>query len=187
VRGRFSFSVEPVSVWTPAARAWSTRRRPSAVPSPAPVQRVDDRERELRAGGPTRPRVVAPDGDDVARGVDRHDRDMVVLVDLGQEPQVARGQLRLRAEEAPPARLRAHATEEVEQARLVLGRDRPHAHPPAAGEREQMSGGGHDPKDAGARAGIPAAGMPWRGGRPPGMHRSPHALPGVREPAPQHA
>ena len=59
------------------------------------------------------PGRVAGDADDRAGAVERDDRDVAALVDLGEEGEVAAAELRLRAEEAPAARLLAEAGEEV--------------------------------------------------------------------------
>ena len=90
----------------------------------APLPLVDDREGHLRAVGRVRPRRVAADADDRADAVDRDERDVAALVDLGQEGELAGAQPRLGAEEAPAPRLLAEAGEERREPGLVVRRDR---------------------------------------------------------------
>ena len=118
------------------------------------MPRVDDGDGHvgaLRLAGPGR---VAGDADDRARAVERDDRDVAALVDLGEEREVAAAEPGLRAEEAPAARLLAEAREEVTDAGLVFRFDRADHEARAARECEDM--GGHVREDGVARARIPA-------------------------------
>ena len=95
---------------------------------PAPLPVVGDREGDLGAVGP---RVVADEPRDadaiVGARVERHERLVIAMVDLGEIAQVARAEARMRAEEAAVARLVAQAVEAGRERRLVVGLDRPDA------------------------------------------------------------
>ena len=117
---------------------------------------VDDGDGHVGALRLPDPGRVAGDADDRARAVERDDRDVAALVDLGEEGEVAAAELGLRAEEAPAARLLAEAGEEVADAGLVVRLDRADHEALAARECEEM--GGHVWEDVVARARIPGNG-----------------------------
>jgi hypothetical protein len=121
------------------------------------VPLVDDGHGHVGTLGLRDPRRVASDADDRAGAVERDDRDVAALVDLGQEREVAAAEPGLGAEEAPAARLLAEAGEEVADAGLVVRLDRADHEALAARECEEM--GGHAREDVVARAAIPGNGV----------------------------
>jgi hypothetical protein len=110
---------------------------------PAAVPLVDHREGDLGAARLAGPGGVAGDRDDRAGGVEGDQRDVALVVHLGQEREVAPAEARLGAEEAPPPRLLAEAQEERRERRLVVRLDRPDREARAALEGEEVIGGGH--------------------------------------------
>ena len=89
------------------------------MPAPFPCQSSTDHHRHLGVSGspparsgPPRPRRPCVDG---------HHRLMVVVVDLGQVPQISRGEAFDRGEEPPVTRFRAEAGEPAAIASLSLG------------------------------------------------------------------
>ncbi len=88
----------------------------------AAVVAVLDEERDLRLAALDP--VVAADGDDLV-GQQQHERDPVVVVDLGEPLHVPVGERRHRREEPEVLRLVAHPGVERDQPVGVLGADRP--------------------------------------------------------------
>jgi hypothetical protein len=126
---------------TPSSCARSTRRSSRRLPEPAALPVVDDDQRGLGDAGPGAD--VAGHADPVAGvGVDGDERLVVVVVDVREVLDVARAQVRHRAEEPPVARLGAQTFEARDEQRAVVGLERPDVDARAVAERDGHVGSG---------------------------------------------
>ena len=90
----------------PFVRARSTSRAASAVADPAALPGVRHGQRQVGNRAPAVARGVAPDADDLpGRLVDRDERLVGLVIDVGEIVELARGESRLGAQEAVVARL----------------------------------------------------------------------------------
>jgi hypothetical protein len=127
-----------------ALRGGGAQPEEQQLAEPAAVQLVDDRDRGLgggrRVGQPDEARHAETDGLAVAVAAlgDRAEREVMLLIDLGEVAQLVQGQRLLRAEEPRVARRRRQPLEPGEQELLVRGRDEPQPHHGAVAEARAL-------------------------------------------------
>ncbi len=124
---RFSARTRAEKRSTPSSRARSASRREQRRAQPAALRVVGDRHRRLGEAAILAVAHEAGHADPApVGGVERDQRLVVVVVDLGQVRELGVGEPGLRREEPAIARLGAQALERLRQRAAVLGHHRPH-------------------------------------------------------------